>query len=59
VIGLLNNLINAGSIAYLILWEIHEASTGASLHTLALGYLGATVYSFSGSLIFSSCYWGS
>jgi LAT3 family solute carrier family 43 protein 3 len=51
VIGLLNNLFDAGSITYLILWEIHEAS-GASLQTLALGYLGVAVFSFGGSLVF-------
>jgi hypothetical protein len=51
VIGLLNNLYDAGTVTYLILWKIQEA-TGASLQLLAWGYLGVALVTFGGALIF-------
>lgn len=52
VIGLLNNLYDAGTVTYLILWKLQEGAGVASLQVLAYGYLGLAVVSFGGALIF-------
>lgn len=49
VIGLLNNLFDAGSVTYLIIWEAHK-SLGISLQVLCYWYLGAGVLIFGGAL---------
>lgn len=49
VIGLLNNLFDAGSITYLILWETHK-SLGTSLQVLCYWYLGAGIFMFGGAI---------
>jgi MFS family permease len=51
VISLLNGLIDAGSITYLILYKISEA-TDASLVAIAAGYLGVAFFCFGGALYF-------
>jgi MFS family permease len=51
VISLLNGLGDAGSITYLILYKIAEA-TDASLAAISAGYLGAAFFCFGGALYF-------
>eukprot|EP00547_Thalassionema_nitzschioides_P005729 CAMPEP_0194219412 /NCGR_PEP_ID=MMETSP0156-20130528/25910_1 /TAXON_ID=33649 /ORGANISM="Thalassionema nitzschioides, Strain L26-B" /LENGTH=485 /DNA_ID=CAMNT_0038949065 /DNA_START=197 /DNA_END=1650 /DNA_ORIENTATION=+ len=51
VVGLLNNLFDAGSVTYLILWKTQEA-TGASFPEITLGYLGVAIFFFGGAIIF-------
>lgn len=51
-IGLLNNFFDAGSITYLILWEIKKAWPKISLQMLAVGYLLWGVFIFGGALFF-------
>ena len=51
VIGLLNNLFDAGSVTYLILWKIQEF-TQTSMQTIIWGYLGMAFFTFGGSLFF-------
>jgi hypothetical protein len=51
VISLLNGLVDAGSITYLLLYIIAEA-TDASLFAIATGYLGFAFICFGGALYF-------
>jgi hypothetical protein len=51
VISFLNGLVDAGSITYLFLYKIAEA-TDASLFAIATGYLGVAFFCFGGALYF-------
>jgi len=51
VISLLNNLLDLGTVAYLILYYIGEA-TGATFVTLMGGYLGFGFFCFGGAIFF-------
>jgi hypothetical protein len=51
VISLLNGLVDAGSITYLILYKIAEAMD-VSLFAIATGYLGVAFFCFGGALYF-------
>jgi hypothetical protein len=53
VISLLNGLVSVGSITYLLLYKIAEA-TGASLIAISAGYLGVAFFCFGGALYFWS-----
>jgi hypothetical protein len=51
VISLLNNLLDAGAVTYLFLYEISKA-TGASFVAITGGYLGLAVLCFGGAAYF-------
>lgn len=52
VIGLLNNLFDAGSVTYLFLWQIQKTWPKITLQILAIGYLVLGLFIFGGALFF-------